>query len=61
MIKYNGDSISPDIAGRMQRALAHRGPDHRGLYAEPGLVLGINRLSIVDLTTGNQPIFNEDR
>lgn len=61
LIKYNGDSISPDIAGRMQRALAHRGPDHRGLYAEPGLVLGINRLSIVDLTTGNQPIFNEDR
>ncbi|MBT3923721.1 MAG: asparagine synthase (glutamine-hydrolyzing), partial [Nitrospina sp.] len=38
-----------------------RGPDNAGLYREPGLALGNNRLSIVDLSGGNQPIFNEDR
>lgn len=38
----------------------HRGPDEAGLYLEPGLALGHRRLSIIDLATGQQPLFNAD-
>lgn len=39
--------------------LAHRGPDGRGFHVAPGVGLGMRRLSIVDLETGDQPISNE--
>ncbi len=42
-------------------ALAHRGPDGRGLHVAEGAGLGHARLSIIDLETGGQPLFNEDR
>ena len=47
----------------MTRALAHRGPDGQGEYLAPdgAAALGHRRLSIIDLVTGGQPIFNEDR
>ena len=38
----------------------HRGPDEGDLYLEPGVALGHRRLSIIDLSTGQQPLFNED-
>jgi asparagine synthase (glutamine-hydrolysing) len=38
----------------------HRGPDEDGLHVEPGVGLGHRRLSIIDLSTGQQPLFNED-
>jgi len=42
---------------RMNRCLAHRGPDNEGLYEAPGLALGHRRLSIIDLSAaGNQPM-----
>lgn len=41
--------------------MRHRGPDDEGLYVEPGAALGMRRLSIIDLSTGHQPIHNEDR
>lgn len=46
---------------RMCVALEHRGPDSRGIHAEDGAGLGIQRLRIIDLATGDQPIWNEDR
>jgi len=39
----------------------HRGPDGDGFHFAPGLGLGRRRLAIVDLVTGDQPLFNEDR
>jgi asparagine synthase (glutamine-hydrolysing) len=45
----------------MSLALAHRGPDQSGTYRQPGLGLACRRLSIVGLSDGRQPIFNEDR
>ena len=42
-------------------ALEHRGPDSRGLHVAAGVGLGIQRLRVIDLATGDQPIFNEDR
>ncbi|HVN76834.1 MAG TPA: asparagine synthase (glutamine-hydrolyzing) [Thermoanaerobaculaceae bacterium] len=41
--------------------LRHRGPDGQGTFAEPGVVLGMRRLAVIDLVTGDQPMFNEDR
>lgn len=45
---------------RMTRALTHRGPDEEGYHEEPGISLGHRRLSIIDLSTGQQPLCNED-
>ena len=45
---------------RMTEALHHRGPDESGYHVEPGVGLGHRRLSIIDVATGQQPLFNED-
>ena len=45
---------------RMRDMLTHRGPDAAGEYVRPHVALGIRRLSIVDLVTGDQPQSNED-
>ncbi len=50
-----------DLLARMTGKLAHRGPDSEGFFVENEVGLGFRRLSIVDLTTGDQPIYNEDR
>ncbi len=44
----------------MSEALRHRGPDDHGIYADSAAVLGIRRLSIIDVAGGHQPIANED-
>jgi asparagine synthase (glutamine-hydrolysing) len=44
----------------MTHAIAHRGPDDEQFHAEPGVILGARRLSIVDLVGGRQPLCNED-
>jgi asparagine synthase (glutamine-hydrolysing) len=41
--------------------IEHRGPDARGTFLRDGVGLGVQRLRIIDLATGDQPIFNEDR
>jgi asparagine synthase (glutamine-hydrolysing) len=45
---------------RMASAIVHRGPDDEGFYAADEIVLGMRRLSIIDLAGGHQPIANED-
>ena len=40
--------------------MRHRGPDDDGFHVEPGIALAMRRLSIIDLSTGHQPIHNED-
>jgi asparagine synthase (glutamine-hydrolysing) len=44
----------------MNESQHHRGPDEGGIHLEPGLGLGHRRLSIIDLSSGQQPLFNED-
>ena len=48
------------LASRINNIQSHRGPDEDGLHFEPGLALGHRRLSVIDLATGQQPLFNED-
>jgi asparagine synthase (glutamine-hydrolysing) len=45
----------------MCRQITHRGPDDQGYYTGDGCALGMVRLSIIDLSTGHQPIANEDQ
>src|SRR3954470_6655070 len=49
------------LVHRMCEAIRHRGPDDEGIHVEQGVGLGMRRLSIIDLSTGHQPIHNEDR
>lgn len=49
-----------DMLARMTASLHHRGPDGRGFHFAPGIGMGMTRLSIVDLETGDQPISSED-
>ncbi len=46
---------------RICQVLRHRGPDDEGYYVGPHIGLGMRRLSIIDLETGQQPISNEDQ
>jgi len=45
----------------MTDSITHRGPDDSGFYTSRGISLGNRRLSIIDLATGKQPIYNEDK
>jgi len=52
--------VPPARLARMNQSQFHRGPDEGGMHLEPGVGLGHRRLSIIDLATGQQPLFNED-
>jgi len=54
------NEISRELLDRMNETQFHRGPDEGGLHLEPGVGLGHRRLSIIDLSSGQQPLFNED-
>ena len=56
-----GREIDRDMLHRMNETQFHRGPVEGGLYLEPGLGFGHRRLSIIDLSSGQQPMFNKDR
>ena len=53
--------VEERIVDEMANALIHRGPDSRGYFVEPNAGIGTRRLRIIDLETGDQPLFNEDR
>ncbi len=53
--------IDRDLLGRMNQSQFHRGPDEGGHHFEPGLGLAHRRLSIIDLSSGQQPMFNQDK
>lgn len=52
--------IDRELLSRMNKTQYHRGPDEGGIHTEPGIGLGHRRLSIIDLTSGKQPLFNEN-
>ena len=53
-------AASGPVLQRMNDSQLHRGPDEGSVHVEPGVGLGHRRLSIIDLATGQQPLFNED-
>lgn len=58
---FNPSGISPhaNVLTAMAQALAHRGPDHQGLYQDHCCALASRRLSVIDLAGGNQPVRHE--
>jgi asparagine synthase (glutamine-hydrolysing) len=63
----NLDSRTPladgarELLHSMCDRMVHRGPDSEGLLVSNGVALGMRRLAIIDLVTGEQPTFNEDK
>ena len=55
-----GGDIDAAALRRMNDSQWHRGPDEGSVHVEPGLGFGHRRLSIIDIATGQQPLFNED-
>jgi asparagine synthase (glutamine-hydrolysing) len=51
---------NPSVVRAMCDQIRHRGPDDEGVYCDNGCGIGMRRLSIIDLTSGHQPISNED-
>ena len=58
--RADGAPVEEQLVARMCAAQEHRGPDQRGLHLDDGVGLGIQRLRIIDLDTGDQPVTNED-
>jgi asparagine synthase (glutamine-hydrolysing) len=54
-------NITEALVHHMCEQIVYRGPDDEGLYVADGAGLGMRRLSIIDLSGGHQPVFNEDR
>jgi asparagine synthase (glutamine-hydrolysing) len=52
--------VFQDEVQAMCDAMVHRGPNDAGYYVGEGVGLGMRRLSIIDLSTGHQPVHNED-
>ena len=55
--KINDDGT---VLAEMMDKIVHRGPDSEGKYVDRDICMGFRRLSIIDLSEGDQPIFNED-
>ena len=50
-----------EVLQEMMDAIIHRGPDSAGTYIDDDIALGFRRLSIIDLDSGSQPMYNENR
>ena len=59
-VNTDGTPADSRLLHRMTDLIAHRGPDATGYYVRGGVALGHRRLSIIDLSTGSQPMANED-
>ncbi len=53
--------ITEALVHHMCEQIVYRGPDDEGIHVADGAGLGMRRLSIIDLSGGHQPVFNEDR
>ncbi|WP_034893912.1 asparagine synthase (glutamine-hydrolyzing) [Gillisia sp. Hel_I_29] len=60
ILHFGREKIQEELLKNMTNTLSHRGPDDSGYYFNENIGFGFKRLSIIDLTSGNQPITNED-
>jgi asparagine synthase (glutamine-hydrolysing) len=56
-----GSGQRGELLRRMCAAIEHRGPDARGTFEDERAALGMQRLSIIDVAHGEQPVYNESR
>jgi asparagine synthase (glutamine-hydrolysing) len=60
-VRADGARPALELLERMCGAMEHRGPDARGIHRDAGVGLAIQRLRVIDLVSGDQPIYSEDR
>ncbi|MEZ5428956.1 MAG: asparagine synthase (glutamine-hydrolyzing) [Pyrinomonadaceae bacterium] len=61
IVNSNSRAVDRRVLERMNEAIVHRGPDEDGFYLKEDVGLAMRRLSIIDLASGQQPIFNQDK
>ncbi len=57
---YSKNLYSEDVIHRMNEVITHRGPDSDGFFRDQAFNMAMRRLAIIDLNTGDQPIYNAD-
>ena len=60
LVFNSGQKVATELVDRMMSVISHRGPDGQGKYLSGPVGLGHARLAIIDLSTGDQPMTNED-
>ncbi|HKZ05057.1 MAG TPA: asparagine synthase (glutamine-hydrolyzing) [Methylomirabilota bacterium] len=60
ILRRDGAPVDEALLGAMTSVLAHRGPDGQGVWARGPVGIGHRRLAIIDLVTGDQPMFSAD-
>lgn len=60
IVRHDQRPVERDALLQMVRAMVHRGPDDEGLWIDRSVGLGHRRLSIIDRSSGHQPLSNED-
>ena len=58
---YERGTDNRKLVEQMCDLIDHRGPDHASIHLQNHVTLGHRRLSIIDLNTGDQPIFNDTK
>jgi asparagine synthase (glutamine-hydrolysing) len=58
-VATRGSSPPRELIASMCDAMRHRGPDGEGFHIEPGVGLGMRRLAVLDLVSGDQPVSNQ--
>jgi asparagine synthase (glutamine-hydrolysing) len=61
IVRADDSDVDQAVLRRMCEAIRHRGPDDEGFYLNGPAGLGLRRLAIIDLKSGQQPIHNQDR
>ena len=61
LVKKQNHRVIQDEMYLMHKAQIHRGPDNFGYFCNDNIFLGNNRLSIIDLSDGNQPFYSKDK
>jgi len=61
IFSLSGKPVAQEEVQAMCDGMTHRGPNDEGYYADSAVVLGMRRLSIIDIDGGHQPVHNEDR
>ena len=58
---FVGNTVDkPKVIEKMADLITHRGPDDSGYFVDKDVSMGFRRLSIIDLDSGKQPIYNEN-
>lgn len=60
-VNNSDSSVNRSVLEKMNSAILHRGPDEDGFFVKENVGLAMRRLAIIDLSGGQQPIFNQDK